>query len=82
MTANEKRLMMLKKIINSDNSGIDILYEKFNKNHYSRDVTSKDIMEAMASVTIKYLHDDPISAMLFGIMAAEAVDNVFNKEDK
>ena len=82
MTANEKRLMMLKKIINSDNAGIDILYEKLNKDHCCCGIIAKDVIKAMALVTTKYIPDDPILVGLIGIMTAEAVHNVFDKEDK
>lgn len=70
MTSNEKRLMMLKKIINSDNEGIDILYNKLTKeNCKDRGITQADITYAAAHVFAEMSVEDPELMVLMPIFA-------------
>ena len=70
MTSNEKRLMMLKKIINSDNDGIDILYDKLTKSCCkNKNITSDEITRAAAHVFAEMSVEDPELMVLMPIFA-------------
>lgn len=84
MTSNEKRLMMLKKIINSDNDGINILYDRLTKSTCKdRNITEEDIVQATAHVFAKMSVDDPELILLTPIFAhgvSEAIKILFKEE--
>ena len=70
MTSNEKRLMLIKKIINSDNDGINILYDRLTKSCCKdSNITEEDIAQAAAHVFAEMSVEDPELIVLMPIFA-------------
>jgi len=84
MTSNEKRLMLLKKIINSDNDGINILYDRLTTpTCKDRNITEEDIAQATAHAFAEMSVDDPELILFTPIFAhgvSEAIKILFKEE--
>lgn len=85
MTSNEKRLMLLKKIINSDNNGIDILYERLTKPACKdKNITEEDINQAAAHAFAEMSVKDPSLILLMPTLAygTSKIIKILFKEEK
>lgn len=81
-----KRTKLMQLIANSDDKGIDKIYNKIYNHDKSSNISPDDVIESLAAAVSQVFGKmalDPVIAVTMGIITNETIDILFNeKEDK